>query len=45
MTRKAYIDWMESAPRWIVVFLGMYLSVHLLSLYLWHSTGLPWRYR
>ena len=41
MTRKAWLDGMESAPCWIVIFLGMYLAVHPLSLYLWHSTGLP----
>jgi hypothetical protein len=35
------MDRMESAPRWILCFLGTYLAVHLLSLYLWHSAGLP----
>src|ERR1035438_6063786 len=32
-------DGIESAPRWIVVFLGAYLIVHLLALYLWNMVG------
>jgi hypothetical protein len=39
MMRKSSLDGIESAPRWIVVFLGAYLIVHLLALYLWNMVG------
>ena len=39
MTRTGNFDGIESAPRWIVLFLGAYLIVHLLALYLWNVAG------
>jgi hypothetical protein len=39
ITRKSSLDGIESAPRWIVVFLGAYLIVHLFALYFWNMAG------
>lgn len=39
MTRKTSWDRIESAPRWILLFLSGYLIVHLFALYLWNATG------
>jgi hypothetical protein len=39
MTRKINMDGLEFAPRWIVMFLGAYLLVHLFVLYLWNAAG------
>lgn len=39
MTRKTGLDGLESAPRWIVMFLGAYLMVDLFGLYLWNAAG------
>ena len=39
MRRKGSLDGLESAPRWIVIFLGAYLIVDLLALYLWNAAG------
>jgi hypothetical protein len=39
MTRKSSVDGIESAPRWIVVFLSAYLVLHLLTIYLWSTAG------
>jgi hypothetical protein len=39
MTRKVNLDGIESAPRWIVMFLGAYSIVHLFVLYLWNAAG------
>lgn len=39
MTRKTDLDGLESAPRWIVMSLGVYLIVHLFVLYLWNAAG------
>jgi len=39
MTRKSSLDGIESAPRWIVIFLGAYLIVHLFALYFWNMAG------
>jgi hypothetical protein len=39
MTRKTELDGLESAPRWIVMFLGAYLIVDLLMLYVWNAAG------
>ncbi|MCX6632804.1 MAG: hypothetical protein NTW28_34830 [Candidatus Solibacter sp.] len=39
MTRKTSFDRLEVAPRWIFVFLGAYLAVHLFALYLWNAAG------
>jgi hypothetical protein len=37
--RKSYLDGLESAPRWIVLFLAAYLIVDLFALYLWNAAG------
>ena len=39
MTRKSSFEGIESAPRWIVLFVGAYLIVHLFALYLWNAAG------
>lgn len=39
MTRKTSFDRLELAPRWIFVFLGAYLAIHLFALYLWNAAG------
>ena len=39
MTRKTSFDGLESAPRWILVFLGAYGTISLLVLYLWNAAG------
>jgi hypothetical protein len=39
MTPKSGLDGIESAPRWILLFLGAYLIVHLFALYLWNIAG------
>ncbi len=39
MTRKTSLEGIESAPRWIVMFLGAYLVVDLLVFYLWSAAG------
>ena len=39
MTRKTSLDGLESAPRWILMFLGAYVTVNLLALYLWNAAG------
>jgi hypothetical protein len=39
MTRKSSLDGLAAAPQWIVIFLGAYLIVHLLALYLWNIAG------
>jgi hypothetical protein len=39
MTRKTSLDGLESAPRWILTFLGAYATVTLLVLYLWNAAG------
>ena len=39
MTRKTNLEGIESAPRWIVMFLGAYLVVDLLVFYLWSAAG------
>src|ERR1035437_6121527 len=39
MTRKTGFGGLESAPRWIVMFLGAYLTVDLFGLYLWNAAG------
>jgi hypothetical protein len=39
MTRKISLDGLESAPRWILVFLGAYVTVNLFVLYLWNAAG------
>ena len=39
MTRKASLDGLESAPRWILMFLGAYVTVSLFVLYLWNAAG------
>ena len=39
MTRKATLDGLESAPRWILMFLGAYVTVNLFALYLWNAAG------
>jgi hypothetical protein len=39
VTRKSYLDGLESAPRWIVLFLAAYLIVDLFALYLWNAAG------
>ena len=39
MTRKTNMNGLELAPRWIVMFLGAYLMVHLFVLYLWNAAG------
>jgi hypothetical protein len=39
MTRKTGLDGLESAPRWIVLFLGAYVMVNLFVLYLWNAAG------
>jgi len=39
MRRKESLEGLESAPRWIVIFLGAYLIVDLLALYLWNAAG------
>jgi len=39
MMRKSSLDGIESAPRWIVMFLGAYLVVHLFALYFWNMAG------
>ena len=37
MTRKTSLDGLESAPRWILMFLGAYVTVSLFVLYLWNA--------
>ena len=39
MTRKTSLDGLESAPRWILMFLGAYVTVSLFVLYLWNAAG------
>jgi hypothetical protein len=39
MTRKTSFDGLESAPQWILTFLGAYVTVCLLVLYLWNAAG------
>jgi hypothetical protein len=39
MTRKTSLDGLESAPRWILIFLGAYVTVSLFVLYLWNAAG------
>ena len=39
MKRRINLDGIESAPLWIVMFLGAYLIVHLLVLYAWNGAG------
>lgn len=39
MTSKTGFDWQDSAPHWIFMFVGAYLAVHLLVLYLWTAAG------
>ena len=39
MTHKIDLGGIESAPRWILTFLGAYLAVDLLVLYLWNAAG------
>jgi len=39
MTRKSSLEGIESAPRWIFLFLGAYLIVHLFALYFWNAAG------
>jgi hypothetical protein len=39
MTRKTTLDGLESAPRWIVLFLSAYVTVNLFVLYLWNAAG------
>ena len=39
MTRKTSLDGLESAPRWILMFLGAYVTVNLFVLYLWNAAG------
>ena len=39
MTRKTSLDGLDTAPRWIVVFLGAYLIVDLFVLYIWNASG------
>jgi hypothetical protein len=39
MNRKASLDGLESAPRWILMFLGAYVTVTLFVLYLWNAAG------
>jgi hypothetical protein len=39
MTRKASLDGLDSAPRWILMFLGAYVTVSLFVLYLWNAAG------
>ena len=39
MTRKTSLDGLESAPRWILMFLGTYVTISLFVLYLWNAAG------
>src|ERR1035438_8708942 len=39
MTRKTNLDWQDSAPRWILMFVGTYLIVDLFALYFWNRAG------
>jgi hypothetical protein len=39
MTRNSKSDGLESAPRWIVMFLGAYLVVDLFMFYVWNAAG------
>ena len=39
MTRKSSLDGLESAPRWILMFLGAYVTVSLFVFYLWNAAG------
>ena len=39
MTRETSLDGFESAPRWIVMFLGAYVTVNLFVLYVWNAAG------
>ena len=39
MTRKTSLDGLESAPRWILMFLGAYVTISLFVLYLWNAAG------
>jgi hypothetical protein len=39
MMRKTSFDGLDAAPRWIVMFLGAYLIVHLFVLYIWNASG------
>src|ERR1035438_4647956 len=39
MTRKTSLDGLESAPQWILMFLGAYVTVNLFVLYLWNAAG------
>jgi hypothetical protein len=39
MTRTTTPDWRESAPRWIVAGLAVYLALDLMVIYLWHAAG------
>jgi hypothetical protein len=39
MMRKTSLDGLDAAPRWIVMFLGAYLMVHLFVLYIWNASG------
>jgi hypothetical protein len=39
MTRNTSFDGLESAPRWILTFLGAYVAIILLALYLWNAAG------
>jgi len=39
MRREFNFDGMEAAPRWIAIFLGANLLVHLLVLYVWNAAG------
>jgi hypothetical protein len=39
MMRKSDFEGIESAPRWILLFLGVNLGVGLLAAYVWNATG------
>ena len=39
VTRRTSLDGLESAPRWILLFLGAYVAVNLFALFLWNASG------
>ena len=39
MIRQTSLDGLESAPRWILMFLGAYVTLNLFVLYLWNAAG------
>jgi hypothetical protein len=39
MMRKSDFEGIESAPRWIVLFLGAYLAAGILAVYVWNAAG------